>query len=309
MVRGIEHCRGGAAPGKFLDERAEKLVGVTYRIVIRIDKRRAVGCLRLRGVIGLEESLRGRVTLAVVEVRAVGMQYDELLLAPFGKHLSHHRQHGAVLCVGSFGRFLLQKDPLVSLLSEDVDERVVRHLVGDEHGMEARLFEGGYYSLLAVDAVVILRRCGGQQHRHALVGGVRLGEHVREHHQSALRLQHGRGVPAVAVDSEVSLTRRLAYHEYVDLALVLVMRRFRTETEACRSLGIVGGGVCPLHGKHEVVAHIDRIKLYFGTVILVGGIARNEQDQSYGCRTGSDFALRPYKIPAQHCLSAQRDRS
>ena len=79
---------------------------------------------------------------------------------------------------------LAYEEMFVRLTAQEVDIRVVGLLIGEEHGVESCLAEGSEYSLFAIQAVVIVGCCGGQQHRYALVCGVRLRAHVAEHEQS-----------------------------------------------------------------------------------------------------------------------------
>lgn len=130
-----------------------------------------------------------RIAVAVVEVRAVRMQHDKLLLALLGEDVLHVRQQ---TLVAGLRRHVASDDAnsradeheVVCLIAEEVDERVVGLLVGDERGVEACLAERRDEAFFAVQTCVVLGRSRSEQHRHTLVRGVRLREHMAEHAES-----------------------------------------------------------------------------------------------------------------------------
>ena len=70
---------------------------------------------------------------------------------------------------------------LIGFLAKVINIRMVGLLVREKNSIETCLAEGGYYSFLMIQAVVVLG-CGCcQKHRHTLVGSVRLRAHITEY--------------------------------------------------------------------------------------------------------------------------------
>ena len=164
VVGGVEQGRGGILRRESVDEQGYQAVGVTYGVVVAVDQRGAVGGFRLVGIVGQEVGHRARIAFAIFEVRTVGVQHDELFAPLPTQHLVYRcQQVGIVAVAGSgvrAGSGFFDKLPLVGLLAEKVDERVIGQLVGEENGVESRLAEGRDDALPGVDAVVVGGRHG-----------------------------------------------------------------------------------------------------------------------------------------------------
>ena len=155
VVRGIYHCRNGAAAVKLAYQERQKMVGVSYAVVVGIEQLLAVRRLGFACVVGCEHSLVRPVTLAVVKVRAVCMQHNQLLFTLLVDDVVYGLDHLVVVHVVAF-RLLFDKFPFVSLFAEDVNKRVVGALVGYERGVETCLAERRYYAFFAVNAAVVV---------------------------------------------------------------------------------------------------------------------------------------------------------
>ena len=99
------------------------------------------------------------------------------------------------------------------------------------------------------------------------MGGVRLGGDIAERHQSRGLAEPWIGVALITIETEVHGSCRLAYHHDVDLAGVLGMGRPGIEAETGRCLLVVDGGVVALHGKVEVIEHVDGVEVVEHAVV------------------------------------------
>ena len=133
----------------------QESVRISDGVVVGVDKLLSVLLLHLRGIVWLEESGVARIAVMVVEVGTIAVKNNELLVAPLVQHLVQHRYHLRVGSVYTVFRVFLYEFPFVSLLSEEVDKRMVRLLVGDKHRVEPGFLEGFNDSLLPVYPVVV----------------------------------------------------------------------------------------------------------------------------------------------------------
>ena len=189
VVGRVEHCRLRPTLAEHRDDAVQHEVGLTDGVVVGVDELRTVLRLSLRRRVGQELGVTLRIAVAVVEVRSVRMQHYQLLLALLGEDVLHVRQQ---TLVAGLRRHVASDDAnsradeheVVGLIAEEVDERVVGLLVGDERGVEACLAERRDEAFFAVQTCVVLGRSRSEQHRHTLVRGVRLREHMAEHAES-----------------------------------------------------------------------------------------------------------------------------
>ena len=144
VVGGVEHCRLRTALAEHRDDAVQHEVGLTDGVVVSVQQRGAVLGFCLGGRVGHEPGAMARIAVAVVEVRAVGVQHYQLLLALLGKDVLHVRQQPLVAglrrnVARDNAHSRTYEDEVVSLVAKEVDERVVGLLVGDERGVEACL--------------------------------------------------------------------------------------------------------------------------------------------------------------------------
>ena len=137
--------------------------------------------------VGLEMRHLSGIAVHVVEVRAIGVEHDELFLAFPGQYLVEDGQQVGVIVVAvlarGFGQLTasgvgvarLEEEPLVGLFAQEVDERVVGALIAQKHGVEACLTEGLQDAFLVEETLEVGGRSQREEHGHTLVGGVRLG--------------------------------------------------------------------------------------------------------------------------------------
>lgn len=139
VVGGVEHCRLRPTLAEHRDDAVQHEVGLTDGVVVSVQQRRAILGFCLGGRVGQELGAMARIAVAVVEVRAVGVQHYQLLLALLGKDVLHVRQQPLVAglrrnVARDNAHSRTDEHEVVSLVAEEIDERVVGLLVGDERG-------------------------------------------------------------------------------------------------------------------------------------------------------------------------------
>ena len=273
MVARIEHGAHASVCSQALYHPTEHKVGVADGVVVGVDEVGTVLLLGLAMRVGLEMRHLSGIAVHVVEVRAIGVEHDELLLALPGQYPVEDGQQVGVIVVAvlarGFGQLTasgvgiarLEEEPLVGLFAQEVDERVVGALIAQKHGVEACLTEGLQDAFLVEETLEVGGRSLREEHGHTLVGGVRLGGDIAERHQSRGLAEPWIGVALITIETEVHGSCRLAYHHDVDLAGVLGMGRPGIEAETGRCLLVVDGGVVALHGKVEVIEHVDGVEV------------------------------------------------
>ena len=114
------------------------------------------------------------------------MQYDEQIVVVLGNHVPQIRQHIPVRTVIGiqlpFAR--TDVDAVVGLFGKKVDQRTVRNLIRYEQRPKSGLFESRNNTFLLENIIVISRRNGAEQDRHALMGRIALRQHIAERHQA-----------------------------------------------------------------------------------------------------------------------------
>ena len=273
MVARIEHGAHASVCSQALYHPTEHKVGVADGVVVGVDEVGTVLLLGLAMRVGLEMRHLSGIAVHVVEVRAIGVEHDEFLLALPGQYPVEDGQQVGVIVVAvlarSFGQLTasgvgiarLEEEPLVGLFAQEVDERVVGALIAQKHGVEACLTECLQDAFLVEETLEVGGRSLREEHGHTLVGGVRLGGDIAERHQSRGLAEPWIGVALITIETEVHGSCRLAYHHDVDLAGVLGMGRPGIEAETGRCLLVVDGGVVALHGKVEVIEHVDGVEV------------------------------------------------
>ena len=256
VVGGVEHGRAAAVPSEHGYDVGQQLVGVGYGVVVGVDELCAQFFLRALYMVGLEACERLWVAVLVVEVRAVGVQYDEH--TPVLAACENPRQGCHHAAVGRHqGLFVTQEQHLVGLFAEEVDERVVALLVGYEHRVVPGLAESCRYALRPVEYVVVLCRCRRQQYGHALVRGVALAHVVGKHREAADGRQPGVGVPPIAVELPVVGAARLAYDAHYDLRHGVRRLARGVVAEVAHGLDVLCRGFLPSERHAEVAACVD----------------------------------------------------
>lgn len=124
------------------DECSQKPVGLQDGVVVSVHQFSAILRLSVAGVVGKECCFTVRITLSVFEMRAVGVQHDELLLPFAGQYAVYQWQQALVVAIVSTVFPYFNELPFIGLLAKEVDERVVGQLVGEENGVETRLAKG-----------------------------------------------------------------------------------------------------------------------------------------------------------------------
>ena len=273
MVARIEHGAHASVCAQALYHPIEHKVGVADGVVVGVDEVGTVLLLGLAMRVGLEMRHLSGIAVHVVEVRAIGVEHDELLLALLTQYLVEDGQQVGVIVVAvlarGFGQLTasgvgiarLEEEPLVGLFAQEVDERVVGALIAQKHGVEACLTECLQDAFLVEETLEVGGRSLREEHGHTLVGGVRLGGDIAERHQSRGLAEPWIGVALITIETEVHGSCRLAYHHDVDLTGVLGMGRLGIEAETGRCLLVVDGGVVALHGKVEVIEHVDGVEV------------------------------------------------
>ena len=154
MVARIEHGAHASVCSQALYHPTEHKVGVADGVVVSVDEVGTVLLLGLAMRVGLEMRHLSGIAVHVVEVRAIGVEHDELLLALPGQYLVEDGQQVGIIVVAvlarGFGQLTasgvgiarLEEEPLVGLFAQEVDERVVGALIAQKHGVEACLTEG-----------------------------------------------------------------------------------------------------------------------------------------------------------------------
>ena len=131
--------------------------------------------------------------------------------------------------------FLLQEIMLISLLSQEIDKRMVGQLVADKHGMESGFPEGSQDAFLMKESWKILCRSCRQKHRYTLVGGVALRGCIRKS-RDTLRFGKQRiGIPRIAIETEVMGSCRLSHHHHIHLGSfrIVLAPGIKPEVTAC----------------------------------------------------------------------------
>ena len=305
MVGGVEQGRGSPGGIELTDETAEEAVGGTDAVVVGVQQLLTVGGPCLTGRIGPEHNIGGPIALTVVEMGTVHVEHDQLLRTLPAEYVADRGEHLIVVHIDTSGP-LPDEHPVVGLPAEDVDERMVVTLVGDERGVEAGLPERCDDTLLTIDDIVVLGRSRRQEHRHALVGGVGLGDSIAEHDEAAGAGEQGRRVAVVAVKAEAAGARRLADDQHINLAHGTGMGRPGMEGEARRCLRIVRRGMGAVDGQDDVVEHIDGIEMETGTVAGAGGVAACQEDSSHGERHERTAALPPQERTVEDGTAPER---
>ena len=215
-----------------------------------------------------------RIALVVAEVRTVAVEHEKKFLrrASF-ERLAHLVEQLRVVARRA------DVDHVLGVVGQVVDHRALRRLVGDEPRVESRLVEERRKALTAVQLLVFAGGYGREDQRHALVGGVALGQHVAENHQIADFGEQGIGLPPVAVELPVHRARRLPYDIYVDLASRSFGRAFGLVGEA------LGGFVEVVRlaelraAQPEVVHDVERENLVAQHVPLLADAVGGPQGQ------------------------------
>ena len=188
------------------------------------------------------------------------MQHDKLFAVSFRKFLLHQCQQIIIrkILTGS-QRIFLDEVTVIGFFSKEVDKRVVVTLIGEESCLETCFFESGNNSFLMIDGIEILCRNGRHEHRNTLMSCIRLGQHIRKSRQAGYLRQFGICLTIITVQRPIERTGSLSHYQYVNLPVFCRMRGGGIESEILRSLFIIESPGIPLHGKHYVIAHIDRI--------------------------------------------------
>ena len=326
MVARIEHGAHASVCSQALYHPTEHKVGVADGVVVGVDEVGAVFLFGLAMCVGLEVRHLSGIAVHVVEVRAIGVEHDELLLALTGEYPVEDGQQVGIIVVavlaGGFGQLTsswvgiarLEEEPLVGLFAQEVDERVVGALIAQKNGVKTSLTEGLQDAFLMEKALEVGGRCQREEHGHTLVGGVRLGGDIAERHQSPGLAEPWVGVALIAIEAEVHGSCRLADHHDIDLAGVFGMRRLGAEAETGRSLPVVDGRIVALHGKVEVIEHVDGVEVVEYAVVwgvslglslrVVAGRAgetgRGDKDASYCGDAASPLAISLSEGRGQH---------
>ena len=81
MIARIEHCRHSAVFLQSSYHTTQHIVGIAYGVVVCIDEMGAIFFFCFTASVGLKVSHIARVTLFVVEMRAVSVEHYEFFLA------------------------------------------------------------------------------------------------------------------------------------------------------------------------------------------------------------------------------------
>ena len=134
MVARIEHGAHASVCSQALYHPTEHKVGVADGVVVGVDEVGTVLLLGLAMRVGLEMRHLSGIAVHVVEVRAIGVEHDELLLALPGQYPVEDGQQVGVIVVAvlarGFGQLTsslvgiarLEEEPLVGLFAQEVDE-------------------------------------------------------------------------------------------------------------------------------------------------------------------------------------------
>ena len=180
-----------------------------------------------------------RISLTVIKVRTISVEYYQNLIPSLGQHILHHRQHGTIVHIRTAGEHGLDKDCRIGLPSQEVDKRMILQLIGNEYSIISRLTECCKHATLMIEPVIMVGRSRRQQHGYALVGSIRLGGGMPESSHTLSTSHQRSGVARIAIQTKIVGSGRLAYHHDISLHAVCGMGHARMKTEIGRRLLIM----------------------------------------------------------------------
>ena len=182
-----------------------------------------------------------RIAIPIAEVRPIGMQDDEESGVVARQELLQIGEHVCVVeTTLAPPKLLAYGMVLISLHGEEVHIAVVPRLVRDKGRVEARL-------LISLQDTTYPRELLGRRgigrredDRYALIGGVRLGQHVCEGDESltAHRIEPRSRRARVAIETPAVSSRSLPKDQDVDLTSILRSLTRSSVAEVLRGIGV-----------------------------------------------------------------------
>ena len=254
VVGAVKQCAARIERCEIPDHRRQKGVGITDRIVVSVPDLLLVLPFDGHVVVGQEVGCLARITLVIAEMRPVTMQDEEQVVLRIGLDDAFHRVEQLHVVTR-----MPHIDKAVGIARQFVDHRPLRRLVRKKPRAEARFVEERGQSLATEEFVVFVRPDRREDHRHALVRGIALREHVAEHDDLVSQcLQAGIRGAVITVQLPIGGTRRFADHIDVDLPLVGLRRTAGMIAEPCRRAVVILDLDVFARTEHDVIGHVDR---------------------------------------------------